>query len=169
MRICVLLFCLLITNYLASMRTLLPQGVPPMLDLRSPLVVIDASISETIVSSIHQALHGGSVFSVSGSFTDATTRDTYEEQPDRSALIIVHPKNLDRLKRAKIISPKTFNTLSRAARKTSSLWIQSRDQSHTTYVIIAADSTKALRAFETLLTQPPVNNGLLPLQKLSTP
>lgn len=135
----------------------------PKLMLNEMVLVADSKIEGKFRDFVRKELRSSSIYTSEGSWTDPRTLESYRENANLSALIIVHTSNISELKEKGILSDEDFKSLKRAfVKKDQMIYSFRRGQNSPAYIVVASKYDDALKLIEKLASLKEGFLGTLP-------
>lgn len=101
-----------VAEYLSSLKKSLDNELTaPRLILNELVLVMDSKYAGKFIDKVRNSLRASSIWSSEGAWSDDRFLKNYQEKTNLSALIIVHPSNLNQLRDKNILSRSDYDKI----------------------------------------------------------
>ena len=123
--------------------------IAPKLMLNEMVLVADSKVNGSFRESVRKTLRPSSMYVSEGEWSDEKMLESYKELPNFSALIIIHPSNINQLKEKELLNKSDFEALQKSLKEKGQLiYGFNRSPSVPAYVISAPSFAEAMKLVE---------------------
>ena len=143
-------------NFVANYVKILNQEfgselIAPKLILNELVLVTDGQYKKNFSKPVQKAFRVRSMYSSQGSWDDPRLLKTYRRNLRMSAMIIVHPKNIDEIRNKKILNSTHFKSMKEKFQsKSQVVFSTKRSSMFSLFIIIAKDSGRVIQSINQL-------------------
>ena len=139
-----------------------PELIAPKLMLNEMVLVVDSKINGSFRESVRKILRPSSMYGSEGEWSDEKMLESYKELPNLSALIIIHPSNIDQLKEKGLLNKSDFEALQKSLKEKAQLiYGFNRSPSVPAYIISSPSFDEAVKLVEKIVTTKTGFSGVL--------